>query len=108
MIAAQIAAMIVLTQAGPVAASDATPAPPESAAPASSDKTVSPVTVSPDKSISKRREVDPNAVTCHNELPPGTRFAIRVCATNRQFAERTREQQQMVREWLNTPKTSKQ
>ena len=106
MIAAQIAAAIVLIQAGPAAAPDATPAPPASAAPATSEKTVSPVTVTPEKPISKRREVDPNAVTCHDELPPGTRFAIRVCATNRQFAERTRDQQQMVREWLNTPKTS--
>ncbi|HZZ68297.1 MAG TPA: hypothetical protein VFE18_08995 [Phenylobacterium sp.] len=66
---------------------------------------VSGVTVTAQKPISKRREVDLDAVTCHDELPPGTRFKIKVCATNRQFLERTREQQELVREWQATPVT---
>jgi hypothetical protein len=106
MVGAQIAAMMLLAQAAvaPAAAPDST----VQRAAATSDKTVSEVTVEAQKSISKRREVDPNQVSCHDELPPGTRFKIKVCATNRQFAERTRDQQQMVREWLNTPKTVRQ
>jgi hypothetical protein len=111
MLSAQIAALFILGQAGLAAAPDATPAPPASAAPAaqaSANKTVSPVTVTRQKPISKRREVDPNEVICHDELPPGSRFATRVCATNREFAERTRDQQELVREWQDAPISTKQ
>lgn len=106
MIVAQMAALFVLAQAPAAGAVDAAPVPAASVAAPPAAKTVSPVTVTPTKPISKRREADPNAVTCHDELPPGTRFAIRVCATNRQFAERTRDQQELVREWQSTPITT--
>lgn len=108
MFGAHIAATIVLAQAAPAAAPVVSPqaAPPAEAAAPSSSSTISPLVVTGRKPISKRREVDLNEITCHDELPPGTRFKIKVCATNRQFAERTREQQEMVRDWQNTPKST--
>jgi hypothetical protein len=96
MMGVSIIAAMVLAQAAPEAA-PTTPAVPAAQPPASS--TVSPVEVQGQKAISKRREVNLDEVTCHEELPPGTRFKIRVCATNRQFRERTEEQQAMVRDW---------
>jgi hypothetical protein len=83
------------------------PAPAPAPAPPPGGSEVSGVTVTAQKPISKRREVDLDEVTCHDELPPGTRFKIKVCATNRQFLERTREQQELVREWQAAPVTSR-
>lgn len=80
------------------------PAPAPAATPGGKD--LSGVTVTARKPISKRREVDLDEVTCHDELPVGTRFKIKVCATNRQFLERTRDQQELVREWQNAPVTT--
>jgi len=95
MFSALIAAATILMQAAPAA----DPAPVASVAPASPEKTVSPVTVTPTPSISKRREVDPTLVVCHDELPIGSRFAKKVCASNGEFAERTRLSREQVREW---------
>ncbi len=106
MIGAPIIAAILLAQAAPEAAPETAPTAPAAQPPASS--TVSPVEVQGQKPVSRRREVNLDEVTCHDELPPGTRFKIRVCATNRQFRERTEEQQELVRDWQKSPITSKQ
>ncbi len=94
MAAASNVAAIFLDQAAPAVG-----------APAAST-TVSPLIVQGQKPISKRHEVNLEEMTCHDELPSGTRFKIKVCAANRQFLERTRDQQQLVREWQNTPITT--
>ena len=104
MVAGQIAAAVLLAQAASAPAP--TTAPVARPGAAAAPTTVSPIVVSPKVTISKRRDVDPDEVTCHKELPPGTRFAIQVCATNRQFAERSRDQQELLREWQNTPVTT--
>jgi hypothetical protein len=98
MISALFAVSVILMQAAP-SASPASPAPPAST-------TVSPLTVRPEVPITKRHEVDPKAVVCHDELPIGSRFAKKVCASNEAFAERTRQDQEMVREWKATPISS--
>jgi hypothetical protein len=67
--------------------------------------TVSPLTVRPEVSVSKRRDADPNETLCHDELPPGTRFAVKVCAKRWMFTERTQLQQQLLRDWQKTPIT---
>jgi hypothetical protein len=67
--------------------------------------TVSPLTVNPEVAISKRRNTDPNETLCHDELPPGTRFAVKVCAKRWMFDERTQLQQQLLRDWQKTPIT---
>ena len=105
MIGAPIIAAMVLAQAAPEAAATT---PSAQAAPPSASSTVSPVEVQGQKAISRRREVNPYELTCHDELPPGTRFKVKVCATNRQFQERTAEQQAMVRDWQKQTITSKQ
>jgi hypothetical protein len=102
MIGAPIIAAMFLAQAAP----EAVPAAP-AAQPAAST-TVSPVEVQGQKSISTRREVNLAEITCHDELPPGTRFKVKVCATNRQFLERTQESQATVRDWQKATITSKQ
>jgi hypothetical protein len=96
MISALLAAAMILMQAAP-----ASSAPPSSTAPATANKTVSPVTVTPQPSISKRREVDPTAVVCTEELPIGSRFPVKVCATNRERQQRTQEDQMEVRRWTS-------
>jgi len=104
MISALFAAATILAQAAPAAES----APAAAAAPPASS-TVSPLTVTPEKPISKRHEVDPTRVVCHDEIPIGSRFPKKVCATNGAFAERTRENQELVRDWQNAViSTSKQ
>lgn len=71
--------------------------PSDSVAVASNEvSTVSPLVVTP--TAPKRKQADPNELLCHDELPPGTRFAIKVCARRSEFAERTRQSQDMVRE----------
>ena len=103
MIRALFIVSAILMQASPSA--NSTPA--TAAAPASA--TVSPLTVTGQTPISKRRDVDPSAVVCHDEIPIGSRFPKKVCATNAAFAERAREDREMVNEWQNTPiTTSKQ
>jgi hypothetical protein len=102
MIGVPIIAAMFLAQAAPAGASTVPAAEP----PAST--TVSPVEVQGQKSISKRRDVNLDEVTCHEELPPGTRFKIKVCATNREFRDRTEQQQAMVRDWQKQSITSKQ
>jgi hypothetical protein len=105
MIGAPIIAAMFLAQAAPEAV-PAAPAVPTGQPPASS--TVSPVEVQGQKSISTRREVNLAEITCHDELPPGTRFKVKVCATNRQFLERTQDSQATVRDWQKATITSKQ
>jgi hypothetical protein len=87
MIGALLTAAWLFAQSAPVAA-----APP-------ADKTVSPVTVTPAPSISKRREADPGGVVCTSELPIGSRFPVKTCATRRERQQRTQEDQMEVRRW---------
>lgn len=91
MISALLTAALLFAQAAP------TPAP--SAAPPAADRTVSPVTVTPEPSISKRREADPTVVVCTSELPIGSRFPVKTCATRRERQQRTQEDQMEVRRW---------
>jgi hypothetical protein len=42
---------------------------------------------------------DPTEVLCHEEVPIGTRFAQKVCATRRQFTERRMMDQEQLYEW---------
>jgi hypothetical protein len=91
MLSALLTATVLFFQAAP----PATPAAP-SAAP---DKTVSPLTVTPAPSISKRRELDPTVVVCTSELPIGSRFPVKTCATRRERQERTQVDQMEVRRW---------
>jgi hypothetical protein len=91
MLSALFTATVLFFQAAP----PATPTAP-SAAP---DKTVSPLTVTPAPSISKRRELDPTVVVCTSELPIGSRFPVKTCATRRERQERTQVDQMEVRRW---------
>ena len=70
MISALFAAAMILAQVAPAAEGAPAAAPPGSS-------TVSPLTVTPEKPISKRHEVDPTRVVCHDEAPIGSRFAKR-------------------------------
>jgi hypothetical protein len=90
MISALLTAAALFAQAAP----EATPPPP-----AAPDKTVSPVTVTPAPSISKRREADPTVVVCTSELPIGSRFPVKTCATRRERQQRAQEDQMEVRRW---------
>jgi hypothetical protein len=65
MIGAQIAALLFLAQAAPAAGPAASPPPA-----AASTQTVSPLLVTPDIPVSKRRQIDLHEVVCHGELPP--------------------------------------
>ena len=42
---------------------------------------------------------DPTEVLCHEEIPIGTRFPKKLCATRRQFAERRQMDQEQLYEW---------
>jgi hypothetical protein len=92
MISALLTAAVLFAQAAPEAAAPAAPA-------AAPDKTVSPVTVTPAPSISKRREADPTEVVCTSELPIGSRFPVKTCAPRRDRQQRTQEDQMEVRRW---------
>jgi hypothetical protein len=94
MISALLTAAVLLAQAAPQAAPEATAAPP-----AAAGKTVSPVTVTPSPSISKRREADPTEVVCTSELPIGSRFPVKTCARRDERHQRTQEDQMEVRRW---------
>jgi hypothetical protein len=93
MLSALIAAA-VLMQAAPAAA-PSTPA----AAPTPGGNTVSPVTVSPDKPVSKKREADLQQVVCTSELPIGSRFPVKTCATRAERRERAQDDQMETRRW---------
>jgi hypothetical protein len=90
MIGALLTAAVLLAQTAPVVATQAMAAP---------DKTVSPVTVTPAPSISKRRELDPTEVVCTSELPIGSRFPVKTCARRDERRQRTQEDQMEVRRW---------
>jgi hypothetical protein len=64
-------------------------------APTSAD--VSGVTVTGKRIPESQR--DPNEVLCHDEIPIGSRFPVKVCATRRQYAERRQIDQELVYEW---------
>jgi len=72
------------------------PAPPPPAAAPGSD--VSGVTVT-GKRIPESQK-DPKEILCHNEAVLGSRFPVKVCAQRQQFAERQREDQEQLREWV--------
>lgn len=42
---------------------------------------------------------DPKEVLCHNEVPIGSRFPVKVCATREKYAERRADDQEQLREW---------
>lgn len=69
----------------------ATPAPDaaKSAGPAVSGHDVDGLTVTAKRIPDSQK--DPNEVLCHDELPMGSRFAKKVCATRRDYAERRAE-----------------
>ena len=95
MIIALFAAAVLFAQAEPAAAPAA--APPASSA--AGDKTVSPLTVTPTPSISKKRELDPTVVVCTSEIPIGSRFPVKTCATRRERGQRTQDDQLELRKW---------
>ncbi len=74
----------------------------------SDTKTVSPLVVTPRDKPEERVKILPNELVCHEETPAGTRFPVKVCAKAIDFKERTREQQDLLREWQKTPIATKQ
>jgi hypothetical protein len=63
--------------------------------------TVSSLTVTRERD--KRRDLDPNEVLCQEESAPGTRFPTTVCATRAEFAERTRQHRDLLRDRPRPP-----
>ena len=72
-----------------------TPAPPAGAQPGTD---VSGVTVT-GKRIPESQK-DPKEILCHEEAVLGSRFPVKVCAQRQEFAERRREDQEQLREWV--------
>jgi|GEM_PF-2440701 len=111
-IATGIAGLALLTAAGPAAAQGfgQVPfgtAPPDAPAPGAATKAstkpagheVEGVTVTRGRRHIPDSEKDPNEVLCHEELPMGSRFKVKICATRRQYAERRQFDQEQLREW---------
>jgi len=99
MLSALIAATLLM-QAAPAAASAAAPTPaPPASTPAATANTVSPLTVRPEVSISKKRDADLQDVVCTSELPIGSRFPVKTCATRGERRERKQEDQMELRRW---------
>lgn len=91
------ATVVYFAQAAPEAA-QAPPSPsPAEAAAAPNGKTVSPLTVTP--GLKPNIDVRKNTVVCHEEPVLGSHFPKKVCATQAQLDQRTREDQEQVREW---------
>jgi hypothetical protein len=86
MLGAILTATILFAQAAPETTPPAAAAPP----PAGS---VSPLTVTGKKAEAEKE------VVCHSEPVLGSLFPKKVCATRQALAERTREDQERVREW---------
>ena len=86
MIGALFAAAALLAQAAPTG----------STAPG---QTVSPLVVTPAPPVSKRREVDKAELICTQELPMGSRFPVKVCATRGERQARTLDDQMELRKW---------
>jgi hypothetical protein len=91
MLSALIAAALLM-QAAPAAA-------PAAAAATPGGNTVSPLTVTPGAPISKKRDVDLQQVICTSELPIGSRFPVKTCATRAERRQRTVDDQMEVRQW---------
>jgi hypothetical protein len=102
MIGAILTAAVVMAQATPAATLPAT-APVTPGPSAAAATTVSPLTVTPQIPVSKRRDVDLREVVCRDELPVGSRFPVKVCASRGEFKERTRQNQELIRDWQRTP-----
>jgi len=91
MLSALLTAAMLFFQAAPAATPPAPSATP--------DKTVSPLTVTPAPSAAQSREADQTVVVCTSEIPLGSRFPVKTCATRRARAERTQEDQMEIRKW---------
>lgn len=103
MIGAWLIATTILLQAQPAVAPQAVAPSASPAAPAG--KTVSPLVVTPQAKPNRRQAANPDEVICQNEVPVGSRFPVKVCAKRSEFAERTRQQQELIRDWQRTPIT---
>jgi hypothetical protein len=96
MLSAVLTAAALFLQAAPAAVADApsaapTPSPAPALGPATS---VAPVTVNGAKS--KSANLDPGRLICHNETVLGTLFPKKVCATQREMAERRDNDRQVT------------
>ena len=76
-------------------ATDPAPPPPHAAPPGSD---VSGVTVT-GKRIPESQK-DPKEILCRDETVLGSRFPVKVCAQRQEFAQRQREDQEQLREWV--------
>ncbi len=95
MFVALTAASVLLMQAAPsVAPTTATQ--PSATAPTPSNNNLSGVTVTAKR---QKGNEDPNEVICHSELPMGSRFAVKVCATRQELNERRISDQMEIRRW---------
>jgi hypothetical protein len=91
MLNALFAAVILMTQAAPMATAGTTPE--ASAAAPGSPGTVSPMTVQ----SRKKSVVDDSRVVCRKEVVLGTLFPKEVCATNAEFKARREDDQAELR-----------
>jgi hypothetical protein len=88
MLGAVLTAAVLFAQAAPASA-------PTAAAARSAPADISGVTVT----AKKHPDVDPKEVVCHSELPIGSRFPMKVCASHQDIAERRQIDQMEVRRW---------
>jgi hypothetical protein len=91
MFGAVLAASMLFFQAAPAVSM---PAPTAVAAGAPASSSVSPLTVTGKKADSEKE------IVCHTEPVLGSLFPKKVCASRQAIAERTREDQEQVREWV--------
>ena len=101
MVSAVLAAAALFLQAAPAAAVGdapaAAPAPSPAPASATSGTSVAPVTVNGAKA--KTANLEPGRLICHNETVLGTLFPKKVCATQREIAERRLNDQKVVNDF---------
>jgi hypothetical protein len=96
MVSAVLAAAALFLQAAPAAVADA-PAAAPTPAPATAGTSVAPVTVNGAKT--KTANLEPGRLICHNETVLGTLFPKKVCATQREIAERRLNDQKVVNDF---------
>jgi hypothetical protein len=112
MIVVVLAAAALFIQAAPQAAQTSGADPlsdafvqrvrPAANSPSSPSTTVSQVVVSAPVSVDKRA-VAISDLDCHEEVSAGTLLAHKTCAPPADFAERTRQAQEAVRDWQHIP-----
>ncbi len=98
MFSAVLAAAALFVQAAPAAAGDAPSAAPSPSAPAVAASgpvtSIAPVTVNGARS--KTANLESGRLICHNETVLGTLFPKKVCATQREIAERRENDRQVT------------